>query len=268
MKLSVLPADPAGNRTLMVMDPVEPALRAAAAAWMLREGIGRGEQVGFVVPPRLGGAGRLEMMGGEFCGNAARSFGLWLASQKGKGAGKLLVELSGCARPLEVDADPLAGEAFAQMPLPREIRPVAVPGAGQLEAVVFEGITHLPVVGMDPSMEFVSRAVEVVEKAIPSDAVGVLFLDRDAMTMKPAVYVRETGTTIFESSCGSGSVAAAAWLGRELGDGVHRFVFRQPGGEIKAEIRREKGNTTAARMGGPVVLEEVLTVELPTGICV
>ena len=60
MILTVVPADPAGNRTLLVLDWVEPALRPSLAAWMLERGIGRGEQVGFVAPPQRGGWGRLQ----------------------------------------------------------------------------------------------------------------------------------------------------------------------------------------------------------------
>ena len=266
MKLSVLPADPAGNRTLLVLDPVAPGRRAAVAAWMLAAGIGRGEQVGFVAAPQRGGRGRLEMMGGEFCGNATRSFGLWLAAREGGKASRVTVEVSGCTQLLEVEADPAAGWAATQMPLPREIRPFRVPGAGWLEGVVFEGITHLPVVGSAPDPDLVARVVEAVERDAPCDAVGVLFFREETMTMEPAVYVRETGTTVFESSCGSGTVALAAWLGQRKGDGVHRFAVGQPGGVIEAEIRRENGKTTGARMGGPVVLEEVLTVELPAGL--
>lgn len=264
MTLTVVPADPAGNRTLLVLDWVEPALRPSLAAWMLERGIGRGEQAGFVAPPQRGGWGRLEMMGGEFCGNATRAFGLWLARQKGIAAGTVPVEISGCDRPLQVEVDAASGEASAQMPLPRRIETVPVPGLGPLPALVLEGITHLPVVGEAADEKTIRRIVQSVQQQIPSDAVGVLFFRPETQEMVPAVYVEKTATTVFESSCGSGSVALAIWLGEQLGDGEHRFAFRQPGGVIEAAILREHGKTVFAAIGGAVSFDPPLLVDCPS----
>ena len=77
LELDLLRADPAGNITLLVLTPVSPALRPAAARELLRRH--GAEQAGFLVPPRLGGDCRLEMMGGEFCGNAAMASACYLA---------------------------------------------------------------------------------------------------------------------------------------------------------------------------------------------
>ena len=66
-------ADPAGNITAMVQSPIAPGDRVRVAKAILA--LGRAEQVGFLTEPILGGDCRLEMMGGEFCGNAARSLG-------------------------------------------------------------------------------------------------------------------------------------------------------------------------------------------------
>ena len=73
MELNVLRADPAGNITLFVLDPVPAGDRAGLAARLMAGS--DAEQVGFVCPPVMGGgcAGRMEMAGGEFCGNATRA---------------------------------------------------------------------------------------------------------------------------------------------------------------------------------------------------
>ena len=80
MKLNVLRADPAGNITLFVLDPVEKSRRADVAAQLMAVPEYKAEQVGFVCTPQEGGDGRMEMMGGEFCGNATRAFGLLTAA--------------------------------------------------------------------------------------------------------------------------------------------------------------------------------------------
>ena len=71
MKLNVLRADPAGNITLFVLDPIERERRAALAAELMRRLPDmKIDQVGFACPADADTDGRMEMMGGEFCGNA------------------------------------------------------------------------------------------------------------------------------------------------------------------------------------------------------
>ena len=69
--------DPAGNVTAIVCSDVPAAERARVAAQILRLPELGIEQVAFLTAPRSGGEIRLEMMGGEFCGNALRC--AWLA---------------------------------------------------------------------------------------------------------------------------------------------------------------------------------------------
>ena len=82
MKLRIIMADPAGNRTAIVRTPVPADQRAQIAAKILQINDLRAEQVGFETSALMGGIGRLEMMGGEFCGNAARSYGYLLWKEK------------------------------------------------------------------------------------------------------------------------------------------------------------------------------------------
>ena len=77
MKLNILRADPAGNTTVFVLDPIEKAQRAAIAEQIMAIPFLKAEQVGYACPPEDGVDGRMEMMGGEFCGNALRC--AWLA---------------------------------------------------------------------------------------------------------------------------------------------------------------------------------------------
>ena len=67
--------DPAGNVTAIVCSDVPAAERARVAAQILRLPELGIEQVAFLTEPRSGGEIRLEMMGGEFCGNALRCAG-------------------------------------------------------------------------------------------------------------------------------------------------------------------------------------------------
>ena len=74
MKMRIRRADPAGNITIFVMDQAERKDYAAISRQLLvREDLGA-EQVGFV-EKNADGTPHMQMMGGEFCGNATRSFG-------------------------------------------------------------------------------------------------------------------------------------------------------------------------------------------------
>ena len=211
MKIKLIMADPAGNRTAIVRTPVPAAQRAQIAARLLEIPDLRAEQAGFETAPQMGGAGRLEMMGGEFCGNAARSYGylLWQEQNRAAGpqpAGSLRIEISGSAQPLEVDCDLAEGTSFAQMPLPE----VVLYTPERCPMVVGEGITHVILQDVDPDEDLIRRLVE--EYGDRWDAFGMMFLKGDCLT--PVVYVRGAGSLVYESSCGSGSLACAWYLGR------------------------------------------------------
>ncbi len=85
MEVKIIRVDPAGNITVFVMSPLPDSDSGAALVNALLNDPALGaQQVGFVTPPEKEGAlWKLNMMGGEFCGNAARSFGLLVARETG-----------------------------------------------------------------------------------------------------------------------------------------------------------------------------------------
>lgn len=260
MKLNVLRADPSGNITLFVLDPVPIGDRAGVAGRLMSLPGLDAEQVGFVCPPILGGQGRIEMAGGEFCGNATRAFGMYIAKKLG-GPSQVLVEVSGCGGLVAVDADLSRGAARAQMPLPRSVVHVQADGhPGVL--VDLGGIVHLVVEDVPPSLEFFYN-VEPLLRNIPGpDAYGVIFLDPLKNTMTPLVKVPAAGTLVWEGSCGSGSLAAAAAQSQTASDGVFVRNYIQPAGVIQATVTRRGGRLSSAYIGGPVTLASPIAAEL------
>ena len=61
MKLNILRADPAGNITVFVLDPIEKAQRAAIAEQIMAIPFLKAEQVGYACPPEDGVDGRMEI---------------------------------------------------------------------------------------------------------------------------------------------------------------------------------------------------------------
>ncbi|MEG0804000.1 MAG: hypothetical protein RSF90_03485, partial [Pygmaiobacter sp.] len=76
------------------------------------------------------------------------------------------------------------------------------------------------------------------------------------------VYVVNTDSLIWESSCGSGSMACAAFLALREKDGIHCYSFAQPGGTIDAEVATEHNIVTLCKMGGPVCLSDEIVLTL------
>ena len=254
MKLTVVRANPAGNITLFVRTSVAKAQYGAVGEKLLALPELKGEQVGFLL-----GGGRMEMAGGEFCGNATRAFGLLTAKERGlTGKSHLTLSVSGCEKDACVDVDTDAGTARAEMPLPRFTRRETVGGvSGTL--VHLGGIAHFVVSGVKPSEAFFAEAEPLFRALGALDAYGVIFLDGTNMT--PLVKVPAVNSLVWEGSCGSGSLAAAIAQSEGTG-GVFERDYIQPAGTIRVTVERRGGEVTAAYIGGRVTLDDPVEVEI------
>lgn len=264
MKYDIVIADPAKNITVFVLDQVQD--RAAAVKALMADPSLVAEQVGFVIPPPEGSdrPWRLEMMGGEFCGNAARSFGLYVARRTGlTGKQQVRIEISGAGGPLAVRVDPEAGLAEVTIPAPVAEETLEFNGA-DLPVYLFEGITHVIAPDIAPDEDVFYTIKELLESKLAAasrlalgkqgSALGVLFWDTAAAFMRPAVYVYGSRTLMFESSCGSGTAAMGCWLGRGKAEGDAAVPIAQPGGVIEARVVREGGAVSGISIGGAVKL--------------
>jgi diaminopimelate epimerase len=272
MNYEIVLADPAKNITVFVLNPV--ADQAAAARELLADPGLKAEQVGFVSPPAgEGGIWRLRMMGGEFCGNAARSFGLFVAREQGLvGEQTVFIGVSGTAENLPVRVHVEEGRAAVEVPSPLALDTLDFEGRS-LPVYVFDGITHVIAPDISPGTEVFSRIRDRIEGKFgrsvagqsltsgqseaagqPMAALGVLFYDTAAAFMRPGVYVYGTGSLVFESSCGSGSAALALWKTGDLGDGETVWEVKQPGGLIEVRVRRRGGAVCGLSIGGKVTL--------------
>lgn len=268
LSLKITMADPAGNRTAFVEGDIMPELYAAVGAALLQENDLKAEQAGFILPPLRDSAGRLEMMGGEFCGNASRSFGLLLGRRNGLKAGdRVPIEVSGSNEILEVLLE--EDGSWVSMPLVQAITELTLPeeagresgvssadGSGllRLPAVALEGITHVILKDARPSESLAHAVLDKIARETDLDAAGAIFINNGEMT--PVVWVRATDSMIWESSCGSGTLAATVWMGRDIADGNFCMELKQPGGKLKAEFTARGGRMTDARIGGPVYFED------------
>ncbi len=252
--------DPAGNVTAIVCSDVPAAERARVAAQILRLPELGIEQVAFLTEPRSGGEIRLEMMGGEFCGNALRCAGFYQALRNGaQGKSCVFAEISGADGVQPVMADTAEGTASTVMPLPLSVQPAGWADV-QATRVTFAGITHFVIDCAQPDETLVQRAIAAAPEA---SAVGAIFLDRAHGSIKPVVFVRETASCVAENSCASGSVATAVVLTADFADGITEIGIGQPGGTLEVGVQRTDGAVTGLSIGGAVRLTQTLTVTLP-----
>jgi diaminopimelate epimerase len=253
-------ADPAGNITALVSGPVED--RVSLAQTIMADKVLKVEQVGFVTEPdgEAQKLWRLEMSGGEFCGNAARSFGLYVSGLSGLcGKHTVSVEISGMRGSVPVRVDTETGTAEVEIPGPAAEKVIKYEDRS-LPVIVFDGITHVIAPGFKPDEKMFYGVKKIIEaEGEAPQALGLLFWDEEGREMIPLVYVYAAGTLVFESSCGSGSAALGVWLSRNAADSgqgqaEHCFSLRQPGGTIETRVSMENGLVRSVSIGGKVTL--------------
>ena len=265
MTIQYIKLDPTGNITVLVTTPVPRSLQGAVAARLLDPGCVGGEQVGYIEPPAVPGhAARLQMMGGEFCGNATMSLGAVLARKAGLGreeSADLPLEVSGSDVPVpcRVRREGKAWVGTVRMPLPIAMEEADLDTDGgplRVTLMRFPGIAHLVIpigAGLDEAQ--LRRRLPQWNAAIGADALGALTWDAEASAIDPLVYVPSAGTLVREHGCGSGTAAIGCMLALNAGKTV-RAEVAQPGGVIAVEARISDGRVCALNITGRVEIVE------------
>lgn len=234
----------------MVLDPIEihssdravfnSQLIASANTKLAPEETGEVEQCGFLITPQSPTAkaiARVEMLGGEFCGNATRS--AVFVSTKGKDSVGT-VECSGAIDPLEFKV--AGGIVHLTMPLPnRPLPPQALDKPDGL-LVTLDGIAHLVQFGDFDTLENPRVIMEQLcskgthEKLLSSfPTLGVSQYSPSQKEARFCVWVKAVDTVYNETACGSGTSAIGiAFAHQQHGHLLQdvRLQVRQPSGQI------------------------------------
>lgn len=237
---------PGGNATILILDPVAPADRAPLARLLLDANHVQAEQVGYLDLEAR--PVRLDMMGGEFCGNACRAAaavmhreGRGLVGRDGEWTG--LLNASGVDHPLRVRvvSDGNGLECWVEMPMPTaDAVTEAAPGIG---LVRLPGIAHLCLdEAMHPFPEDHGLAAAELRRRFGltnEDAVGCIWHreGHGGRAIRPVVWVRSTDSTYFETGCGSGSLALALWLQRRQNFPATLQILQPSGAGIGVSAR-------------------------------
>lgn len=248
MDIEYYKLDPTGNITLIVKTPV-PRDKQCELARKLMLLDPEAEQVGFIEKADSSNAVmRLQMMGGEFCGNATVSAASVFAQENAIEQGSVCLEISGIDEPMTVSVKRLAPSEYTgcvSMPLP-EAAEYPVLGGYKLPVVRFQGISHIISDGV-LDFDTAKSHIKMWCQKLGAEALGVMLIREDELT--PLVYVAATDTVMRENSCASGSTAAAAYFA--LRDGKSReYCFSQPGGSLSVRAELENGKISALILTG------------------
>ena len=247
MELHYVLMNPSGNRTILVETPVaKKDYKKIATGLMKAEPTA--EQVGFldIADPN---AYKLTMAGGEFCGNATMCTHVLCESRKA-GLKKI--------RNVEGTAEMPGILGIKKRELIFEKKTYVFP------VVEMDGISHViaelskntvaeDFAGESEEIRFLAENVQSACKKWVKDlkvkCLGILFISKNQKVLKPFVYVKSPESAVWESACGSGSVAAASYLHKGEKEWVH--TFKEPGGSLT--VKKEKRKTYLC---GKVTLEK------------
>src|SRR5665647_1754316 len=259
--LNIFTANPAGNKTVFVLDHFERTeYKDIAGKLLANQEIGA-EQVGFIIAATDLELWRMEMCGQEFCGNASRSYALYLAKLLGiNGVGSVSIKVSGIDEDLEVEVDTSSNYTKISMPVPTEIVSFPLNSCQDAQLVIFNGILHLVVFDQPATLDFFKDSISPIQELYSVPAIGVMFYDTLSSFLTPVVWVRDINSTYFEGSCASGSVATAAVLSKNFNDGLYTFTLPQPKGILEITIIKENGSVKNAFLQGKVELNDPMQI--------
>ena len=251
---------PSGNTTAVVFDQMldtdrEDLNSRVMSAWKVKEASQpEVEQCCFVTLPKNNEAvARVEMFGGEFCGNATRSV-IQLITEGKDYQG--MIEVSGVDRPLNFNVS--NGVIAVEMPLPLDGNLATQVAEGTL--VQLDGIAQLVVT--DATIQQSRTPRELLNDLLEQNsyglaeqpAVGVTYYDRDTKNAEFGVWVKEVNTVFDETACGSGTCAIGVASALDTKQNQKIEVI-QPSGEsitTEAAFDNESGKVVASNIAGKV----------------
>ncbi|MGJ3196416.1 diaminopimelate epimerase [Peribacillus frigoritolerans] len=202
------------------------------------------EQVGFIEKPiNNKAAAKLQMAGGEFCGNACMALAAFIASEKGlkhNDLAEIILEASGTDKLISCQMKRNSDEyhCLVTMPIPKKIEQRTIKYDGtdlNMIIVRYHEFIHI-VIEVEEFNKTVREKAQSLAKllgvTLGANLIGVLLYKSKSEEMAPLIYVPHLDSMIWERGCGSGTASLGAYLAwKNKGEIVTNI--RQPGGDIK-----------------------------------
>lgn len=266
MKLHFVKVNPVENMTIFVLDQIPRKEHISISNKLMDYSNLHAEQVGFIEASMDNTATiRLQMMGGEFCGNATRSLAAFMVHsnypQVEKSGENFLVplEVSGMKDIINCQVRKLPGEnkylSKIEMPLPLSVKEIEVPYDGHsIESIKVDlpGITHFIVDANKVNDK--DKFYEIIKENMKDeeyDAFGIMYYDYNNKFMEPLVYVKATDSLFWERSCASGTCAFGCAQAFIYKKNVDEDVL-QPGGSLKVNVAYNDESINSLHLNGEV----------------
>ncbi|RXZ26216.1 diaminopimelate epimerase [Fusobacterium necrophorum] len=238
MKLEFVKINPVENMTVLVKTKINRENYAEVSRYLMEYGNVYCEQVGFIEGQHL------QMMGGEFCGNASRSFAAYLAFQDEDFQKEKNYEItcSGYSKTLSVwvRQGEKEHQFLAKIAMPEILsmkKEDIIMGERSISVyrVCLEGITHF-ILEEKPKTEIVNVFQKYMEKE-EYEAFGLMFFEKEKCRMTPYVQVKGI-SGVWEKSCASGTTALGYYLREKYQ--MQRANIQQPGGYLEVSLEGEQ----------------------------
>lgn len=210
------------------------------------------EQVGFISLDKF----KIDMAGGEFCGNAARSAAYhYLKGNKGEiriNVSNKMVMNAG------VDENK---RAWSEIPLYSGKNFINAIDNGIYE-IIMNGIKYI-ILEKDVSKQYLldkknikANAMNILKeyKIRDSEAIGVVFIEdvKEKIKIHPVVWVKSINTLFYETACGSGTTAVAILQAVKNNKSQNLDIIQPSNQVITARIILNKGNIETAYILGNI----------------
>ena len=187
------------------------------------------EQVGFISKNEY----RLDMAGGEFCGNATRSAIMYYLNNK---EGNITINVNGKYNLKGgIDKENLV---YSEMPIIKDNSQIKLIDKNKY-LVKLDGIVFLVIEDKiylnDKELKEYSFNLLKKYKLTKYEASGVIYLDNNKI--KPIVYVKDINTLFIETACGSGTAAIGIYKSFISKKSIELDVIQPTGKVIKVKTR-------------------------------
>jgi len=154
------------------------------------------------------------------------------------------ITCSGENEVLDVDVreDGAKNKFLAKIKMPKfiSLEEIKIDGY-KLGLVRFSGINHFIFNIKENKEVSFENIIDLVKKYLSNEnysAFGIMFFDRDNLSMKPYVYVKEVGSGVYENSCASGTTALGYYLKKYKN--LDRAKIIQPNGWLEYIIENNE----------------------------
>lgn len=234
-ELKFFKMNPAGNTTILFRNDNfdRNTSKEISRIAMEKENI-YAEQVGFM------SENHLQMMGGEFCGNASRAFATYLAFTDNDFKKEKIYNITCSGEDSILSVNVRKGEnpnnffARIKMPKNKSIEKITINENFCCYEVIFSGITHFIVESL-PDDDIINILTKYSQEKEYS-AFGIMFFDAMHNKMIPFVKV-ENFEGVWENSCGSGTTAVGYYLKKYKN--INSAKINQPGGWLEVSFENE-----------------------------